>query len=152
MFAIRVQAVFSAAHALVIGGVREPLHGHDWHVTATLVGTTLDADGLLWDFHALEADLRELIAPFQNQNLNETRTFGERNPSAEAVAQNIGEGLTELLRTRLARYPKSEWSQGLRIERVEVTEAPGCVAEWRARAPTDPAAHGDPAAPKSTAR
>ena len=47
MHAITVEADFSAAHALSIAGIREPIHGHDWHVTARLEGPTLDDDGLL---------------------------------------------------------------------------------------------------------
>lgn len=131
MFTIRVETVFSAAHALVIQGVREPLHGHDWRVTVRLEGQILDADGLLWDFHALQADLEEEVRPFRNVNLNETQAFRESAPSAEGVARHIGVGLMERLATRLARYPKSEWASGIRIASVEVTEAPGCAAEFR---------------------
>lgn len=131
MFSIRVESVFSAAHALLIQGVREPLHGHDWKVTAVLEGPVLDADGLLWDFHALHADLEDVIRPFRNTNLNETQAFREIAPSAEQVAHHIGVRLTERLATRLARYPKTEWSSGVRIASVEVTEAPGCAAMHR---------------------
>ncbi|QYU66529.1 6-carboxytetrahydropterin synthase [Leptolyngbya sp. 15MV] len=54
MYEIDVQAEFSAAHAIRIAGIVEPLHGHNWHVTATVVGPELDADGLLCDFHTIE--------------------------------------------------------------------------------------------------
>ncbi len=131
VFAIRVQDVFSAAHALVIQGVREPLHGHDWHITALMEGPELDPDGLLWDFHALHADLVTIIAPFRNANLNETQAFREVNPSAEEVARHIGVRLAASLRERLDRYPSTPWSRGLRVASVEVTEAPGCVAVYR---------------------
>src|SRR5690606_16287926 len=57
MFEISVQRTFSAAHAIVVRGRREPLHGHDWRVTIVVAGNDLDADGLLCDFHALEAAL-----------------------------------------------------------------------------------------------
>ncbi|MBL8758221.1 MAG: 6-carboxytetrahydropterin synthase [Phycisphaerae bacterium] len=131
MFQIRATAVFSAAHAIVIRGEREPLHGHDWRVTACLEGPELDADGLLWDFHALEADLGAVIGPWRNANLNESRTFREVNPTAEEVARVVGVGLAAALRSRLDRYPQTAWSQGLRVAYVEVTEAPGCVAVYR---------------------
>lgn len=131
MFAIRVRSVFSAAHALVINGQREPLHGHDWHVTLTIEGPVLDADELLWDFHAAEQDLTSIVTPFKNQNLNEVAPFSQTNPSAEAVAHHIGVKFAAMLQTRLARYPKSLWADGLRLASVEVTEAPGCSAMWR---------------------
>ena len=50
MYLIRIERSFSAAHSLDIGGVREPIHGHNWAVGATLAGPSLDADGLLVDF------------------------------------------------------------------------------------------------------
>lgn len=130
-FAIKVESVFSAAHALLIQDQREPLHGHDWRVTVTLEGAQLDADGLLWDFHALQADLDEILKPFGNANLNQVAPFTTQNASAEALAQHIGTCLVARLASRLARYPKSEWSGGLRVASVEVTEAPGCSALYR---------------------
>src|SRR5205823_5077536 len=97
MFELTVDTEFSAAHALVIAGTREPVHGHNWRVTATIAGTKLDQDGLLCDFHSVEAALNEVIAPFCNQDLNQTRPFTDINPSAENVARHIA---TEL-QTRL---------------------------------------------------
>jgi 6-pyruvoyltetrahydropterin/6-carboxytetrahydropterin synthase len=131
MFSICVESVFSAAHALVIQGQREALHGHDWRVTATIQGPVLDEDALLWDFHALQADLAEVIAPFRNANLNEVEPFSRMNPSAEAVAAHIGKCLVSRLTSRLARYPKTEWAAGLRVASVGVTEGPGCRALYR---------------------
>ena len=45
MFEVSVEAMFCAAHALTIGGDREPVHGHNWHVSATVAGPALDQDG-----------------------------------------------------------------------------------------------------------
>lgn len=127
VFKIRVDARFSAAHALVIQGQREPIHGHDWLVQATLAGPALDGDELLCDFHAVEADLREITAPFHNANLNTCPPFDRVNPSAEAVARHIAAELSRRLETRSAREPK-EGQRAVRVESVLVTEAPGCAA------------------------
>ena len=122
MFRISVQGRFSAAHALMFRGVREPIHGHDWRVTVTLAGPALDADGLLCDFHAVEGALAAVTAGFHNANLNDQAPFTDRvNPSAENVARHI----TERLAATVVLPP------GVRLESVRVTEAPGCEAEYR---------------------
>ena len=51
MFELEVRRIFSAAHAIVIRGEREPIHGHDWQVPlgarlASLNGLIDPADGL----------------------------------------------------------------------------------------------------------
>lgn len=119
MFELTVRTEFCAAHAIVIKGEREPVHGHNWRVTVTVAGDALDEDGLLCDFHDLEANLAKIIAPLQNADLNTTPPFDRINPTAERVAQHIGEELAKTLPT------------GVRLERASVTEAPGCEATWR---------------------
>lgn len=111
--------MFSAAHSLLIRGEREPVHGHDWRVTAVIEGPSLDEDGLLVDFHAVERTLDEILAPYRNSNLNESPPFDEVNPSAERVAEHIARRLDE-------RLP----STTTRIASVAVTEAPGCEATF----------------------
>lgn len=119
MFELSVQRVFSAAHALMLGGRRETVHGHDWRLTVVVAGKGLDADGLLCDFHALEAAVDEVIAPFHNANLNEVEPFTRINPSAERVAQHIAQQLAGAI------------PRGVSLARVSVTEAPGCEATFR---------------------
>lgn len=124
MFEISVQAEFAAAHALSIGGVRETVHGHNWHVTVTLVGPTVDGDGLLCDFHTVEASLRELTGRLHNRNLNDVSPFdGVVNPSAENVARYLAEELSASLDADLAPHGA--------VAAVRVTEAPGCAATYR---------------------
>ncbi len=140
MFKLQITATFSAAHALLIAGLREPLHGHDWHVTATVEGPTLDPDGLLADFHALQAHLHEVIGPFQNNNLNTCPPFAQGlNPSAELVARHIAEVLSARLQTSTPDKPKNILADSatkapktppLRVAEVRVTEAPGCAAVY----------------------
>lgn len=127
MFRLTVQTEFCAAHAITIRGDREPVHGHNWRVEAVVEGPRLDGDGLLCDFHAVEAALLEVIGPLDNADLNEA--LAGINPTAENVARVICEGLARSLRGVLP--------PGARVARVSVTEAPGCRAEYAPPAPTD---------------
>jgi 6-pyruvoyltetrahydropterin/6-carboxytetrahydropterin synthase len=126
VFEISVQTEFCAAHAIVIQGEREAVHGHNWRVTATLAGKSLDSDGLLCDFHAVEAALAEVIAPFKNADLNRTPPFTDVNPSAENVARHIATALQ-------ARLNLSNLAH---VQSVQVTEAPGCTATFRLIVPS----------------
>jgi 6-pyruvoyltetrahydropterin/6-carboxytetrahydropterin synthase len=123
MYELSVERSFCAAHALLIGGEREPLHGHTWHVTLTVRGVGLDPDGLLLDFHDLEARLEEVIGRWHNANLNESEAFVSTNPTAENVARRIADSME-------AGLPR-----GVRVGSVHVTEAPGCRAAYFPDAP-----------------
>lgn len=124
MYELTVQAEFCAAHAIVMGGKREPVHGHNWGVTLTLCGPTLDADGLLCDFHAVASALGAVIAPFQNADLNTTPPFDRTNPTAEHVARHIAAATQCALGGVLP--------EGTAVASCRVTEAPGCSATYYA--------------------
>ncbi len=126
-FELSIDTEFCAAHAIVIRGAREPVHGHNWKVTATVAGDSLDADGLLCDFHALEHHLDQIVAPFRNNDFNVTPPFDRVNPSAERIAEHLGQSLERLL------------PSGVRLASLRITEAPGCAAVWRPPPPVDPA-------------
>ncbi|MBY0307774.1 MAG: 6-carboxytetrahydropterin synthase [Phycisphaerales bacterium] len=135
MFQLEVRSHFSAAHAITIARVVEPLHGHDWHVTVLIQGPRLDADGLLVDFHWVQAQLAEVIGPFHNQHLNAVPPFaGGLNPTAEHVARHIWQSLSDRLATRSQNQPKDALSAPLRVASVRVTEAVGCAAVYLAPA------------------
>ncbi len=119
MFELTIRTEFCAAHAILIKGQREPVHGHNWRVSVTVAGDTLDSDGLLCDFHDLERALAQIVAPFHNADLNATPPFDHLNPTAEHVARHIGESIAKTLPV------------GLRVQGASVTEAPGCEATWR---------------------
>ncbi|GJM20048.1 MAG: 6-carboxytetrahydropterin synthase QueD [Phycisphaeraceae bacterium] len=123
MFEITVEADFSAAHALTVAGIKEPVHGHNWHVTVTLVGDELDDDGLLCDFHTVEGTLHAIVEVFNNQNINDHAAFRENNPSAERVAEYIAGELDQRIAPTLAPHA--------RLAAVTVTEAPRCTATYR---------------------
>jgi 6-pyruvoyltetrahydropterin/6-carboxytetrahydropterin synthase len=123
MYEIAVQAEFSAAHAVAIGGRLEPVHGHNWLVTVVLAGPDLDADGLLVDFHLVERHLRQIAAELHNSSLNEHERFrGGVNPTAEQVARSFADELAQRLAGRLPA--------GAAIRSVRITEAPGCAATY----------------------
>jgi 6-pyruvoyltetrahydropterin/6-carboxytetrahydropterin synthase len=127
MFQISVEREFCAAHALVIAGVREPVHGHNFRLAVTLEGDRLDADGLLLDFHALERLVDEIIRPYHNADLGSQPPFnGGLNPSAENIAAHIARRVAEGL-------PSITSSGGHRprLASVRLTEAPGCSVIYR---------------------
>jgi 6-pyruvoyltetrahydropterin/6-carboxytetrahydropterin synthase len=127
MYEISVETEFAAAHAIVIAGTREPLHGHNWHVEVKVSGERLDADGLLCDFHTVEDLLREIVSPFHNRNLNEVEPFDRVNPTAELVAKHIGDELASGLNATLM---PAAW-----VSSVRVTEAARCRATYQMRRP-----------------
>ncbi|MEM1165923.1 MAG: 6-carboxytetrahydropterin synthase [Planctomycetota bacterium] len=117
-YRLEITDTFSAAHAIVLQGEREPLHGHDWLVTLTIERDALDEDGLVCDFHALERALGAVLDPWRNRTLNDLPPFagGEVNPTAERVAEHIAGALT-------THIPPPA-----RLVSVRVTEAVGCAA------------------------
>lgn len=132
-YEITVEDEFCAAHAIVMAGTREAVHGHNWKVSVTVSGPTLDSDGLLLDFHALERLVRETLAPFRNRDLNDTPPFDRLNPSAEHIARYIGQavqnGLSRLDTSASVSYHNP--NKSIRLDSVRVTEAPGCSVVYR---------------------
>jgi len=122
VYEIEVHAEFCAAHAIEVAGRREPLHGHNWRVSARVAGPELDRDGLLCDFHTVQNTLCAIIEPLDNHDLNDTDAMGGVNPTAEHVARHIADQLADRLDGALAPHA--------RVVSVSVTEAPGCVATY----------------------
>jgi 6-pyruvoyltetrahydropterin/6-carboxytetrahydropterin synthase len=122
MHEISVETEFCAAHALVIAGRREQTHGHNFRVRVTVGAPDLDADGLVCDFHGLEAVVRGLIEPWRDRDLNQAPPFDRINPSAERIAEQVALGVGSA---------SLELGPGVRVLSVSVTEAPGCVATHR---------------------
>jgi len=118
MFELSVRREFCAAHAITIAGRREPTHGHNWGVTVVVTGEQLDANGLLCDFHLIERELDRVIGEFHNRDLNVVSPFDRVNPTAEHVARHIAEAIGPLP------------CKGAVVDRVIVTEAPGCAATY----------------------
>jgi 6-pyruvoyltetrahydropterin/6-carboxytetrahydropterin synthase len=87
-------------------------------VVAEVAGPALDPDGMLVDFHAVEANLDRILGRLHNRNLNDTAPFDRVNPTAELVARHVAEALAPSL------------PGGVRLRAVSVREAPGCTATY----------------------
>lgn len=120
LFAIVVETEFCASHQLRLpGGALEPMHGHNFKVAATVESKTLDALETVIDFHIVQESLRKIVEPLSNQHINTIDPFNGRfNPSAERIAQHIGESLARSI------------PAPAHVARVSVTEAAGCRALW----------------------
>jgi 6-pyruvoyltetrahydropterin/6-carboxytetrahydropterin synthase len=88
MFEVNVEAGFSSGHYLRnYRGRCENPHGHNYRVCVTLVGESLDDDGLLFDFKNLKQVLHPTIQYLDHQMINDLAPFTELNPSAENLAR-----------------------------------------------------------------
>jgi len=144
---------FSASHFITLGdGTCEPLHGHDFRVSARIEGP-LDENRWVVDFVALERVLRAILDELDHRVLLPTGhpsirvetgdrevevRFGDRrwvfpraecrllpveNTTAELIARHIGQGLLRRLQEECGVRPTG-------VE-VQVEESPGYTAVWR---------------------
>ena len=98
MFEISRERVFSASHQLRgYKGKCERLHGHNWRVRIHLVANVLDQNGMVIDFHELDRIMKDAIAPFEHQHLNDVEPFDTVNPSAENLARVLADRVARLL-------------------------------------------------------
>jgi len=119
MFTLSVETHFWASHQLTLpNGSKEPLHGHNWSVTADVSSNKLDSMGLVMDFGRLRTLVEEIVAGFDNIGLDRIDYFQQNGSSSEAVAKYIYEKLEPKL-------PKD-----LKLEDVVVAEEPGCSAKF----------------------
>lgn len=118
-YLLRVVARFEAAHHLTsYRGAPEPSHGHSWRVEAALEAEELDAEGMAYDFVAVQRALLELTAQVDHRDLNTVPPFDRESPTTEHVAAWFHRGLAE-------RLP------GARLAEVTVWEGPDCSATFR---------------------
>jgi 6-pyruvoyltetrahydropterin/6-carboxytetrahydropterin synthase len=119
LFVVTVQTSFKAHHQLTMpGGQTEPLHDHNWIVRPAVAAEKLDENGLVVDFHWLEAKIKEVVSPLDGARLEELACFRNTNASAENVAKYIYDTLEPLLPGRVT------------LQYVEVSEAAGCLAKY----------------------
>jgi 6-pyruvoyltetrahydropterin/6-carboxytetrahydropterin synthase len=121
LWKLTVRADFAAAHALRhYRGKCEARHGHNFAVEAVVEGRTLAPDTeILADFTELKADLRQVLASLDHQDLNEHPAFLQHNPSSENLAAYLYRELAPLM---LAR--------GVRLCSVSVSENPSQSAAY----------------------
>jgi 6-pyruvoyltetrahydropterin/6-carboxytetrahydropterin synthase len=119
MFTISVETNFWASHQLVLlDGSKEPVHHHNWLVSADVSSDKLNSMAVVMSFQKLKAMVDNIVAEFDNTSLNEISYFRQNNPSAENVAGYI----YEKLRNKL---PK-----GVKLQSIRVVEEPGCEANF----------------------
>src|SRR5881394_4077907 len=117
-FQITTTRDFSAAHALrLYDGSLEPIHGHNWRVSVTVMADKLDSIGVVMDFHELQRLVDEVIRPMHNSSLNDLPAFAATNPTAENVALHVARSL--------------KLSASVRLSKVEVWETWNCSAVYQ---------------------
>lgn len=97
MYTLQVEGAFEAAHLIPdYPGKCAHLHGHNWVIEATVKGTELDELGMLVDFKAVKAALKEVLDRFDHQYLNELEPFRSGlAPTAENLSKLIFDGLAD---------------------------------------------------------
>ena len=119
MFTIRVETHFQASHRLRLpDGSTEPIHEHDWVVTADVSSRKLNPMGLVMNFQRLKAMLDETVRDFDHAALDTISYFRQNNSSAENVAKYIYESL------------RIKLPENVKLRSVRVVEEPGCSAEF----------------------
>lgn len=90
MFEASVGETFAAAHFLRdYGGSCERVHGHNYRVVVTVVGSALNGTGLLMDFAELKRMVKGVIGHLDHRFLNEIPPFDALNPSTENIAKHL---------------------------------------------------------------
>ena len=123
MYTTRVEAGFSAVHRVRMpNGTLEPDHGHDWVVRAFFARSELNEKGMVIDFHDAESSLKAVLAQLHHTDLNSHQAFAGALPTAEIVAKYV---FDQLRASGLAA-----------VCRIEVAEAPGCIAIYESSRPS----------------
>jgi 6-pyruvoyltetrahydropterin/6-carboxytetrahydropterin synthase len=119
MYTVIVDTTFGARHQLTLGdGSKEPLHHHDWGIECAISAQKLDRMGLAIDFNRIRAMIDAVVDEFKDVELEKTPVFENMNSSAENVAEYMYNRLAKML------------EHGLKLEYVEVREAPHCRARY----------------------
>ncbi|OQY03479.1 MAG: hypothetical protein B6I25_08015 [Planctomycetales bacterium 4572_13] len=119
MYTLFVETNFKAQHQLSFeDATQEPLHEHDWKVCVAVSSEQLDKDEWVMDFEELKCITESMLQDFQGQKLELLPIFENRNVSAEIVAHTLYDQLAP------------ELPHPVRLDFVEITEAPGCRARY----------------------
>jgi 6-pyruvoyltetrahydropterin/6-carboxytetrahydropterin synthase len=119
MFTVSIESNFTASHQLTLpDGLHEPVHNHEWSVTAEVASEKLNDIAVVMNFRELKALVDNIIGEFDNHDLNKFSYFQQNNPSAENVARYIYDKL-------LTQLPED-----VEIRSIKVTEEPGCSAKF----------------------
>jgi len=119
LFTVSVETHFWASHQLTLpDGSKESLHRHNWAVTADVSSSELNSLGLVMDFRSLKATVDNIVADFDNIQLEQLDYFQRSNSSAENVAKYIYEKL------------KPKLPNGLKLNHIKVVEEPSCSVKF----------------------
>ncbi|MDD5327279.1 MAG: 6-carboxytetrahydropterin synthase [Phycisphaerae bacterium] len=119
MFTISIETHFRASHQLILpDGSKEHPHRHDWEVVAKVSSDKLDNTGCVMDFRRLRKSLDEIVAKFDNVQLDSIDYFQKNSQSAENTAKYIFDKLEPKL------------PQGVKLRSIKVIEEPGCSAKF----------------------
>ncbi|MEW6103916.1 MAG: 6-carboxytetrahydropterin synthase QueD [bacterium] len=98
MYRLMVEEGFSSAHSIsgYPGNCRRT-HGHNYKVRIYLKNEELDNLGMVFDFKEIKKKLKDVILPFDHQNLNEIPPFDKTPPTSENIAFYIFENLKKVI-------------------------------------------------------
>jgi len=120
MYSLKVCGRFAASHVLPgHGGACARLHGHTWHVAVRVGGESLDAGGMLLDFHDLKGALARVLDELDHRHLNDVPALAGSVPTAENLARHVYRAMAGLLPPQAA------------VLEVEVGESPDTFASYR---------------------
>jgi len=119
LFTLSVETHFEAFHSLSLpDGSKEPVHSHNWLISADVSSKSVDETGLVIDFNRLKELIDDIVSQFNASSLEKNEYFQQNNSSAEMVAKYVYEKLEPMLTDKL------------KLESVKVTEQPGCSAKY----------------------
>ena len=119
MYTLFIDMTCTAQHQLSFeSGVQEPLHEHDWKVCVAVSSERLNENELVIDFEEVKCLTQSVLRDFQGQRLESLGIFENRNVSAETLARTLYDQLSPKL-----PHP-------VRLDFIEITEAPGCRARY----------------------
>lgn len=99
MYEVTIRKSFSAAHLLrEIGGKCEELHGHNFSVEISIIGSSLNEEDVLIDFRVVKGWTEGVLDQLDHKYLNELEYFKSINPSSERIAHFIHERIDEKAR------------------------------------------------------
>ncbi|MBU0993739.1 MAG: 6-carboxytetrahydropterin synthase QueD [Proteobacteria bacterium] len=107
MFELKIVTHFAAAHNLkMVAQKCENLHGHNWKVETSVIGSQLNAAGVLIDFGELKGYVKQIMNDLDHKYLNELDYFTGGNPSSENIAVYIANRLQDLIHEKGATVSK----------------------------------------------
>jgi len=113
---LTVEFNFSAAHRLAEADGRcRHTHGHNYKVFVTLDGPVRESDGMVMDFHEVDAIVAPVIEELDSRDLTDVMPF----PTAERIAERIFarlEGVLDGLQ-KVILYETPRYSVTVRKER-----------------------------------